>query len=337
MNNVFPGAVLHPTSYYGYPNVGSSRRIRPTVLAVIHTTETYGVPMPSATKSWTFSVERDGTVHQFMDPVIAAAWTNGDLRSPDIANPLIAAMVGSPYNANEFCFLTIENVNRIADGQRLTDAQLAADAAIVAWASKLSGLPVDRTHVIGHYQINGETRVNCPTVPTDRPRVFGGVVGAPPTLPDAAMEFHMILRRVHEQWTTGSGPDEGAFFIDGPGVGEPKYFTAPTKVWSFAEEAVRLADGSLGTGKWRLVEYGGEVLFMHREMLTPVPGTRDPASGFGLPAPQVVTVTTGITQAQLDAANALLAAERAKSAQLASRITAIKSKIAMVAADVSDD
>lgn len=188
ITNVGPGAaVVQPSPYYGYPTVGAPRRIKPTILAVIHTTETTGVPIPSASHSWTFSVERDGTVHQFLDPVTQTPWTNGDIKSPDTSNPLIAAIAGqSQYNPNEYCFLTIENVNRIFAGERLTDAQLAANHRLIEWGAKLSGLPVDRAHVIGHYQINGETRVNCPTVPTDRDRVFAGVLGT--GLPDTATE-----------------------------------------------------------------------------------------------------------------------------------------------------
>lgn len=195
MNNVFPGAVVHPTDHYGYPTAGASRRIRPTILLVEHTTETYGVPMPGPTKSWTFSLERDGTVHQFMDPVVAAPWTNGDIQNPDLTNPYIAALAGSKYNPNEYVFVTIENVNRIADGQRITAAQLAKGHEIAAWAAELYRkhwgltIPLDRRHIIGHYQINGVTRINCPTVPADRDRVFSGLMGA--TLPDTAMEEYM--------------------------------------------------------------------------------------------------------------------------------------------------
>jgi len=191
ISHVFPGAVLHPTQYFGYPTVGAPRRIKATILGVIHTTETASVPFPGPGKSWTFSVERDGTVHQFMDPVIAAAWTNGDAQSWDGSNPLVVKACTSSYNPNEFCFVTIENVNRIEQGERLTDKQLAANRAILQWASKLSGIPMDRRHVIGHYQINGVTRQRCPTVPTDRDRVFGGILHGSDT-PEETMDLSKI-------------------------------------------------------------------------------------------------------------------------------------------------
>jgi hypothetical protein len=208
--HVFPGAILHETPYYGYPTVSAPRRVKPTILGVIHTTETYSVPMPSSTHSWTFSVERDGTVHQFMDPVTASPWTNGDVKSPDLSNPIVAAAAKSTYNFNEWCFLTIENVNRIADGQRLTDAQLLADRRILAWGSQLSGLPMDRLHVIGHYQVNAETRVNCPTVPTDRQRVFDGVLGLLPNTSvseDEMPAWVNAIKPVNPPYRAIIGPD----------------------------------------------------------------------------------------------------------------------------------
>lgn len=199
IEHVFPGAILHPSRYFGYPFVGSTRRIKPTILGVVHTTETSSVPFPRYVvrdgkvvdaASWTFSVERDGTVHQFYDPVIAAPWTNGDLQRYDSTNPLIAAAAGSAYNFNEFCFLTIENVNRIFAGERLTDAQLDANRRIMQWGAELSGLPMDRRHVIGHYQVNGIDKVRCPTVPTDRDRVFGAVLATAAEENDPLTDFN---------------------------------------------------------------------------------------------------------------------------------------------------
>lgn len=184
--NAFPGAKLHPSPYFGYPLVGSGRRIKPTILQVVHTTETTGVPYPSGSKSWTFVVERNGTVHQFLDPMTQAPWTNGDAQSRDMSSPHLAGMNLSKYNANEYCLLTVENVNAIRNGQRLTTAQLQANHDIAVWASKLSGIPVDRNRIVGHYQFNGVSRVNCPTVPSDRARVFNGVISGT-TLADTGL------------------------------------------------------------------------------------------------------------------------------------------------------
>lgn len=99
-----------------------------------------------------------------------------------------------------------------------------------------------------------------------------------PVLPDTATEPEMpvILRPVREKWTTRSSADgsAGFFTLDGPGLGEKKWFTAPEKVESYAETA---------DGKYRAVAYGnGETLWMERAQLVPVVGSRTPASGYGL-------------------------------------------------------
>ena len=289
MNNVFPGAVVHPTTYYGYPYSGSSRRIKPTILGVVHTTETYSVPFPGPSKSWTFSVERDGTVHQFMDPILATPWTNGDVMNPDPA--LVKDMDLNRYNANEYCFLTIENVNRIADGQRLTQKQLEVGHSIMVWASKLSGLPVDRQRVVGHYQFNGKTRINCPTVPADRERVFNGVLGF--SLPDTSMEADMIFTDpiVTQEWDTV------------PGLAST--FTRPdgtTGHFLSVERVKSIAEGSVGGKNYRLLDYGAA----HEALVIPRSGLTNPGERFVGAQVETKTVTkevpTGITQARLDAA-----------------------------------
>ncbi len=85
----------------------------------------------------------------------------------------------------------------------------------------------------------------------------------------------MPLRPVREKWTTRSSADGslGWFHVDGPGVGEKKWFTSPEVVTSMAESL---------DGQWRLIAYGSEILWMQRSQLVPVAGSRIPSSGFGL-------------------------------------------------------
>ncbi len=307
MSNVFPGAIFSQSPYFGYPYMGDQRRTRATILGVIHITDGTSVPQPGPGKSWTFSVDRDGSIYQFLDPVKQAPWTNGDVDHPDTGNPLIvAATTRQGYNVNEFCFVTIENLGAItALGQLITSEQIAANNRILRWASGLSGLPMDRRHVIGHYQINSVSRQRCPTLPTDRDRVFSGILST--KLPDTAMEVAMKWKPVMEDWTTGIGEIGGAFYLDGPGVGERKWFTEPERVTSIAEST---------DGKWRQIAYGAEVLFMLRANLTPIPGTRNPA------APDYGAPVFGGTQELEDARLAL---------------EGIKTKVAAFAADIADD
>jgi hypothetical protein len=333
--HIFPGAILRPTDYYGYPTVGASRRVKASILGVIHCTDGFGIPSPSATKSWTFSVAADGTVYQFMDPVIAAPWTNGDIKSPDTSNPLVKAMVGSSYNPNEFCFVTIENVCYVSGGQRLTQAQLDADHRILEWGSKLSGLPLDRTHVIGHYQINGETRVNCPTVPSDRQRVFDGVLGTT-TLPDTSVEEDMpLLHRKFEPWTFHAGakvyaaPSLDAAVLTtlagGPGV-------------TIAEEAT-YTDGKLvGTGDWRLIVLADDRLgWVYRADMDPLISGGFPAFDSLVKSVLMESDINVSADTVTPPASVAAAAVTAATTSLTRRIASMKQKVAALAADIADD
>ena len=182
MKNVFPGATVIESPWFGYPTVGAPRRVRPTLLGVLHVTAGMGDAAATTRwginvggRSWTFCVNRDGSVVQSLDPVSQVPWTNGDKQEWDTSNPLIVAAANSTYNFNEWCFLTIECVGR-PDSDPITDAQRATIRDILAWGSKLSGLPVDRHHVVGHYQINGVTRTRCPVMPSQRDAFFADVL-----------------------------------------------------------------------------------------------------------------------------------------------------------------
>ncbi|MEO7667148.1 MAG: hypothetical protein ABIU97_08970, partial [Dehalococcoidia bacterium] len=122
-----------------------------------------------------------------------------------------------------------------------------------------------------------------------------------PLMRPALLQEDMLpaLKPVRQQWTTGMGDTlatsatatpGGQFWTLGPNQGERKFFTAPEKVWSLAETA---------DGEFRAVEYGTEILWMHRNNLRPIAGTRNPATGYGSPT---LNTTAGFTQAQFDAA-----------------------------------
>ena len=127
----------------------------------------------------------------------------------------------------------------------------------------------------------------------------------------------VILRRVRQKWTTGVGDFQaasatadpgGQFWTGGPGLGEKKIFTSPESVESIAETE---------DGKWRVLAYGGELLWMHRNNLRPITGTRDPATGFGAPAAGDTAALerklAGAKTAISGAAQAIAAAQRSVS------------------------
>lgn len=169
--SLFPGnSAVYLHGNYGYPYRGNPRRIKPTVLLVAHITGNSRMPSALAeaqysaregsAASFTFVTNRNGTVVQCLHPETQTPWTNGDLNNPMTA--VTRAMVGKPYNANEYCFMTVENVG-FDPGYPVTDAQIETLAQLAAWGSKVSGLAVNRLTVLGHRDFNSVTRWNCPT------------------------------------------------------------------------------------------------------------------------------------------------------------------------------
>lgn len=169
--SLYPGnSATYLHGNYGYPYRGSARRIKPTVLLVVHITGNSSLPSAMAEAqysarsgsgaSFTFVTNRNGTVVQCLHPETQAPWTNGDLNNP--LSSVTQAMVGKPYNANEYCFMTAENVG-FNPGYPITAAQIDALAKLAAWGSKVSGIPVNRSTILGHRQFNSVSRWNCPT------------------------------------------------------------------------------------------------------------------------------------------------------------------------------
>lgn len=174
-------------SAYGFPTRGHLRRIVPTLIACIHITANRNVaskldlhgaalversyanraasPGPSA-HLYT-SRDTRGWLVQAIDWRRFAAWSNGDVSRPNLANPLIAAGIAARrrgYNLNEFFAVEVENVG-YGTQWPLMRAQLDADAYVFAQAARKWHLPINRTTIVGHWEINGVDRQNCPCPP----------------------------------------------------------------------------------------------------------------------------------------------------------------------------
>lgn len=169
-------------SAFGFPR-GEPRRIKPVALVCIHITGNRrtsemeeDVPGSGARAEWSFAnradsngpsahlyIARDGSAIEAINPTRFAAWSNGDVTEPDLDNPGIARAVSfrtKGFNTNEAYWEEIECVG--AGRFPLTDAQMETCAHRIARRSQLSGLPINRTTVHGHWQINGVNRQNCP-------------------------------------------------------------------------------------------------------------------------------------------------------------------------------
>lgn len=283
MTDLFPGhSGFRQLAEWGYPK-GNLRPVPPAALAfsVVHITGNPGNPIataigelawrigdPADQNSATFFVNRDGSVWQGLgDPLRMAPWANGDLQRPDLTSPRVAALAGT--NPNLRTIVAIENVGRPTD-LPITEAQVQANARIIAYYHAKARVPVTRQTVIGHYQINGVNRPNCPAI--DK-RVIDRIVALAQPAPETDMP--VLTKPVRERWRVPAGM---SFWLGGPGYGTLKVFDAPIELWS---------NGETEDGKWRRLEYHdspaiGEELWALRKSMTPL-GGRNPAKGYGPP------------------------------------------------------
>jgi hypothetical protein len=169
-------------SAYGFPS-RRVRRVKPIALACIHicgnnrtAAADEAKPHSGAQGEWKYAsratskgpsahlyVARDGFGIEAIDPARHAAWSNGDVQQPNTTNPgirRVLAMRARGYNANEAYWEEIENVG--GSSFPITQAQIESCALRVATRARISGLPINRETVHGHWEINGVHRQNCP-------------------------------------------------------------------------------------------------------------------------------------------------------------------------------
>lgn len=118
---------------------------------------------PQSQTSSHFVLGKNGEVAQLV-PLTEAAWTQGAVKSP--SHPVVKMRKG--VNPNLYC-ISIECEGFWKDTKgKLTDKALDSAVEltkhIVAEVKRIYGveIPIDREHIIGHYQINSVTRSHCP-------------------------------------------------------------------------------------------------------------------------------------------------------------------------------
>ena len=161
---------------YGYPTRGARRRRKPTILACLHQTANatataiqerhYANRVDSWGPSATAYIDRDGTIVRAIDPVKYAAWSQGDVAHPNTKLPTIAAAVASGVNMNEWVHESIECSG--TGHEPYTDAQFESVARLVAAASRALGIPINRSTVVVHADINRVSRRSDPWPPATR-------------------------------------------------------------------------------------------------------------------------------------------------------------------------
>lgn len=126
---------------------------------------------PQAQASAHFVVAQDGRVSQLV-PLTDGSWCNGTSTDANskvyYGKSTLAAVRERKTNANYYT-VSIEHEGIWAKTKgRLTDAQLAATIELIKYirseVKRIYGveIPLDREHIVGHYQINPVTKPNCP-------------------------------------------------------------------------------------------------------------------------------------------------------------------------------
>lgn len=110
--------------------------------------------------SATFGVDKDGTVHQYVE-IGDVAWHAGIVNKPNLSNPLIASWDAQGINPNRRT-VGIEMV--LKPGQLLGDYPQQAHAFddLLLWLVQTLNLPPDRVHIIGHNELDSVNRAQDP-------------------------------------------------------------------------------------------------------------------------------------------------------------------------------
>lgn len=125
----------------------------------------------SAQPSVNYYIAKNGELFEIV-PYQHAPWTNGWQTDsnivakyhPDLGNPTVAYWVANKLNPNTGS-ITIEHEGEASD--RLTAAQIEKNGWLKAWLHQETGIPIDRPHFLGHYQIDGVNRPYCPSFGDD--------------------------------------------------------------------------------------------------------------------------------------------------------------------------
>lgn len=107
---------------------------------------------PSSQASSHYMTARNGEIWKFVD-VANIAWHAGGVANP--TSPMI-----NPHINPNFYSVGIEHEG--FSGQTWTNEMYEATAELIAYLCQNLSIPLDRRHVIGHYEINSVGRPNCP-------------------------------------------------------------------------------------------------------------------------------------------------------------------------------
>lgn len=177
---------------YGFPVRGAARRIAPPVLAVVHITGNKNNMGADAAKNERNFANRTGSdgpsAHYYINRdgsgirAVAerfAAWSNGDINKPNVNNAGVQALLAlraKGLNINEGVYLETECVGTATVAGQWTDQQFDTVAGLIAHASIATGLPINRSTVLTHADINSVDRRNCAFLAVNRETLLARLI-----------------------------------------------------------------------------------------------------------------------------------------------------------------
>lgn len=94
------------------------------------------------------------------------SWSNGPLNKPDLSVPFLQWLVWykqtHPEATGNTWTVAAEFEKPPGNTGTLTKSQLRKGRALFKWLSQTFAIPLDRNHVLGHYQFDSVNRPNCP-------------------------------------------------------------------------------------------------------------------------------------------------------------------------------
>lgn len=159
-----PAIVSKPSPNRGYKN-GFTHRPEAIVWHITEGTEASALSWltnPNSSASANYVIGRDGTIYELVPPD-QSAWANGRVQNPNTSNPLITRWLAEGVNLNQRT-ISIEHAGYSSQnkGGSLTDKQIASTCLLTAWLCQQYHLTPDRTHILGHCEIDSIDRPYCP-------------------------------------------------------------------------------------------------------------------------------------------------------------------------------
>lgn len=161
-----PPVISNPSPNHGYPGDYRPEAICWHITAGSGASALSWLTNPASDASANYVVTEDGKIHELVNPEAGqqgAAWANGQVSKPNMANPLVASWINAGINPNRRT-VSIEHAGQssMGKGGSLTAGQIAATVKLTAWLCRRFGIAPDRQHVIPHAFIDSVNRANCP-------------------------------------------------------------------------------------------------------------------------------------------------------------------------------